>query len=353
MNSITACMIIKDEGDKIYNTLSSIYYMFDEFVIIDTGSSDNTTDEVNRFINDKLSQCNSIKPIICDYFEWVNDFSAARNFSYQKATKDFVTWWDADDRVTEQLATFFKEFRFNPEYETVDVVHIPTVIQVNEEGVATQYVDNTRVIRRSLNPHWIYRIHEQLLYDSPKGVVIYSILNRGEYVDAVEDYSKRSHHLNFYANLANSDDYEFTMHDLYFFLNEMLVTGDISYWEKYKEVFRRTINKPTKFPGYPGMIYKRVKENFKQFYNEQFMEIAEEIFNQQLKYFGTEPRLCIWIGEYYEYIKKLPSVALVWYQIGTKSTMLPDYEHYDIELAQQQSNTHYQKLLKEITDEHK
>ena len=35
-------------------------------------------------------------------FEWINDFSAARNYSFSKATKDYQMWLDADDIITEE-----------------------------------------------------------------------------------------------------------------------------------------------------------------------------------------------------------------------------------------------------------
>ncbi len=34
-------------------------------------------------------------------FEWIDDFSAARNFSFSKASKDYIMWLDADDIILE------------------------------------------------------------------------------------------------------------------------------------------------------------------------------------------------------------------------------------------------------------
>ena len=42
-------------------------------------------------------------------FEWVDDFSAARNFAFEKATCDFVMWLDADDVVTDENCRKIKE----------------------------------------------------------------------------------------------------------------------------------------------------------------------------------------------------------------------------------------------------
>lgn len=333
MNKITACMIIKNEGDKIYNTLSSIYDCFDEFVIIDTGSTDNTTSEVNRFIQDQTKvNYRATKRFICDYFKWINDFSAARNFSFSKATCDFVTWWDADDKMTEPLKRFLTEFRKFNKYWNTNVVRIPTVIAYDDSGKPTRFVDNTRIIRRELNPVWQYRIHEQLLFNQrPDGDIWRTNLDKGEFVEAIKDYSN-THHLNFYKNLVN-EGYEMNMHDLYFFLHEMIITNNFDWWDWYIKTLKETLNKPTKYPGYPGMLYNMIRAFYSDFFNTKFNTIKLDILNQQLRAFGEEPRLCFWLGEFFEGFG-YESIAKYWYKIGSTANNLPDYEQYDIKFFQ-------------------
>ena len=43
---------------------------------------------------------------VCD--KWINDFSAARNFSFSKSTCDFIMWLDADDVISECFVLFKK-----------------------------------------------------------------------------------------------------------------------------------------------------------------------------------------------------------------------------------------------------
>jgi tetratricopeptide (TPR) repeat protein len=57
----------------------------DEIVVVDTGSSDRTV-EVARRYGAKVH-----------FFEWCEDFSAARNEALRHATGDWVMWLDADD----------------------------------------------------------------------------------------------------------------------------------------------------------------------------------------------------------------------------------------------------------------
>lgn len=84
---ISVCLIVKNEEDVIGRCLESVKVFADEIIVVDTGSSDKTKDSVRKF-TDKLYD-----------FEWIDDFSAARNFAFSKAAKDYLFWLDADDIV--------------------------------------------------------------------------------------------------------------------------------------------------------------------------------------------------------------------------------------------------------------
>ena len=87
---ISLCMIVKNEEDVIARCLDSVSRCVDEIIIADTGSSDRTK-EICRDFTDKIFD-----------FEWTDDFSAARNFSFSKATGDYLMWLDADDVVSSE-----------------------------------------------------------------------------------------------------------------------------------------------------------------------------------------------------------------------------------------------------------
>ena len=78
MISISLCMIIKNEGKVLSRCLDSIKDLVDEIIIIDTGSTDNTKTIASNY-TDKIYD-----------FEWNDNFSAARNYSFSKATKDYI-----------------------------------------------------------------------------------------------------------------------------------------------------------------------------------------------------------------------------------------------------------------------
>ena len=87
--TISLCMITKNEEKYLEQCLNSVKDFVDEVVIVDTGSIDKTKEIAKKF-NAKIYD-----------FKWVDDFSAARNESLKYATKDWILVLDADE-VLEQ-----------------------------------------------------------------------------------------------------------------------------------------------------------------------------------------------------------------------------------------------------------
>lgn len=87
---ISAVMIVKNEQRCIIRCLSSIVDAVDEIVIVDTGSTDNTIELIEEYRKDQ-------KKIRLYHFEWINDFSAARNYAISKARGTWKLTIDADE----------------------------------------------------------------------------------------------------------------------------------------------------------------------------------------------------------------------------------------------------------------
>ena len=89
-------MIIKNEGNIIYDTLKSLYkkIKFDRWVICDTGSNDNTIDELKRFFIETKYKGQFYK---C---EWVNfAYNRTEALALSRGKTDYVLIFDADDRI--------------------------------------------------------------------------------------------------------------------------------------------------------------------------------------------------------------------------------------------------------------
>lgn len=94
MLKLSLCMIAKDEESVIGRCLKSALNSgaIDEIILVDTGSTDETKKIAARY-GAKVYD-----------FPWINDFSAARNHSFAKATGDYILWLDADDYIDEENA---------------------------------------------------------------------------------------------------------------------------------------------------------------------------------------------------------------------------------------------------------
>jgi tetratricopeptide (TPR) repeat protein len=92
MKKISACFILRDEGQTIYRALESCFGFVDEFVIgIDDKCTDNTEAEVTRFIE-------QFKPNNIVYkYTWKDSFCEARNEGMDKATGDYILIMDGHE----------------------------------------------------------------------------------------------------------------------------------------------------------------------------------------------------------------------------------------------------------------
>jgi tetratricopeptide (TPR) repeat protein len=85
--SVSVCMIVKNEAHQLADCLSSLGDFASEVIVVDTGSTDRTVEIARAF------------GAVIKHFEWIDDFSAARNESLKNAQSDWIFVFDADDRL--------------------------------------------------------------------------------------------------------------------------------------------------------------------------------------------------------------------------------------------------------------
>lgn len=84
---MSVCIIAKNEEKHIENCLKSLLPFGFEIVVTDTGSTDNTKEIAAKYADKVLD------------FEWIGDFSAARNFCASKASNNWILSLDCDEYV--------------------------------------------------------------------------------------------------------------------------------------------------------------------------------------------------------------------------------------------------------------
>lgn len=159
MISISLCMIVKNEEAILKRCLDSIADLMDEIIIIDTGSTDKTKEIAASYTNQ-----------IFDY-TWTGNFADARNFSFSKATKDYIYCADADEVIDDENRNKFRMLKKGllPEIEIVQMYYCNQLSYNTIYNYDKEY--RPKLFKRLRQFQWINPIHETIqlspiIYDS-------------------------------------------------------------------------------------------------------------------------------------------------------------------------------------------
>lgn len=149
MITISLCIIVKNEERTLSACLDCLTDIVDEIIIVDTGSTDQTKAIASRYTSQ-----------IYDY-EWNNNFADARNFSFSKATMDYIYAPDADEILDEENRQRFLSLKklLMPEIEIVQMYYreqgLQTILNVQREL-------RPKLFKRLRTFTWIDPIHETI-----------------------------------------------------------------------------------------------------------------------------------------------------------------------------------------------
>ncbi|MFZ5974499.1 MAG: tetratricopeptide repeat-containing glycosyltransferase family 2 protein [Bacillota bacterium] len=217
MITISLCMIVKNEEDTLERCIDSVKDIVDEIIIVDTGSTDKTREIAARLTENVYD------------FEWINSFSAARNFSYSKATMEYILILDADDVLLEEDRDRFRKLKetLRPE---VDVVLMPYNVGFDTAGNVTLSYYRERLSKREKNFQWIEPVHEHLSYS---GNILYSdVCITHKKIHPTE----AGRNLRIYEGLV-AEGKELSPRGQYYFARELFYNGRFEESIKYFEDF--------------------------------------------------------------------------------------------------------------------
>src|SRR5262245_39146493 len=147
--TVSLCMIVKNGEANLAECLTPVAALFDEIVIVDTGSQDRTREVAARFTSKIFD------------FPWCDDFSAARNESLRQAAGEWVFWLDADDRVSNANV-----IKLQALLESLDdrrrIYMMETLLPSRDVCLEASLVAHPRLFRRQGDLWWHGRVHEQL-----------------------------------------------------------------------------------------------------------------------------------------------------------------------------------------------
>lgn len=154
--TLSLSMIVRDAEETVGNALKDASQFCDELVVVDTGSADNTV-EIVRSFGARIF-----------HFDWINDFSAARNFAADQCLGTWILWLDADDRIPSEAWPGFQLIVDGlDKLAQADAVLLPyhRSFAADNPSVCTYSLECVRMWRRNSRLRWMERIHEYLRQD--------------------------------------------------------------------------------------------------------------------------------------------------------------------------------------------
>lgn len=206
MARFSLCMIVRDEEAVLGRCLESVAAAVEEIIIVDTGSTDGTK-AVAAAYTDKIYD-----------FAWVDDFAAARNASFAKATGDYILWLDADDVLLPEDLDALLCLKNRLDQSPADVVMMRYNTGFDSRGNPTFFFDRERLVRRGANPVWHGRVHEYIHCPGSRIKANIAITHRS--VKTV--YTTRN--LQIYEKMEAAGD-PFTPRDLFYYGRELYYHG--------------------------------------------------------------------------------------------------------------------------------
>lgn len=298
MTTFSLCMIVKNEEKVLARCLESTKDIFDEIIIVDTGSTDKTKEIALKY-TDKVFD-----------FKWCDDFAKARNFSFSKATKEYIMWLDGDDVILKEDRKKLISLKESLDKNT-DIFMLRYNTGFDENGNVTFSYYRERIIKNFKNYTWVSPIHEVIPLTGKIAYEDISITHKKDY-SSITSYSKRN--LKIFEKMIN-DGITLDARQKFYYARELY------YNEKYAEAitkFNEFLNDPL------GWIENKVNacldlSNIYLIQNDK----ENAIFSLVRSFYFCIPRaeICCAIAKIFQNDLKF-NEAIFWYKLAT--TLTPD-----------------------------
>lgn len=297
MISVSLCLIVKNEEEVLGRLLDSTAHLVDEIIVMDTGSTDQT------------------KAIAASYgarvydFAWIDDFAAARNASFAKATKEYIFWLDADDVMSEANQEKFQELKATLD-PAVDSVTMLYQLAFDEYGNVSFQLRRNRLVKRTRNFRWYGAVHEYL---EVFGNIFHSDI-------AIVHQSKggsSDRNLKIYQGRLERGE-EFSPRDLYYYGNELFDHGmyqeAVEVYERFLKDNRGWVEDNIACCGKLADCYHHLGEHDK--------EIASVV--RSFTYDSPRPEFCCRMGHHF-LMKEQFLDAVFWYRLAVRHQRKADF----------------------------
>lgn len=294
MITISVVMIVKNEEWCLEGCLDSLKGIADEIIVVDTGSTDRTKEIAAKF-TDKIYD-----------FVWTGRFCDARNFSFSKASMDYIYCADADellDEENQEKLRILKEAMM-PEIEIVQMFYTNQLEQGTVYNFDREY--RPKLFKRLREFIWIEPIHETVRLEPVVFDSEIEIIHRPKDLHTSRDLGY------FERMIAKREPMSDRLRK--FYVRELFVSGTakdfetaIPYFESYCETEHETDDL---LEAYCVLA----KGAYEQKETDQFFKYAMKVVT-----LGGCAEICCLLGQYF-YDKMDFTEAAVWFYNGAYET---------------------------------
>ena len=281
---ISACFITKNEEKNIGRAIQSLQGMYDELVVVDTGSTDNTVAIAEKY-GAKVY-----------YFAWQNDFSLARNYAIDKAHGDWLIFLDADEYYDGNISLREYLCCLEEQYPMREAVMI-SLYEAHMMDNPPMHV--VRIFRRHHDIRYKGAIHEVLNKEQGKLKIISAdelkFIHTGYHPGNMEHKSKRNLQLllNDIEKNGENEAYYYYIAECYFCLRE---------YAKAIEYIKKAIDSPVRHYREEANYYHIYLESMRQcnYPGEKMLPVAKEAiqkFPDMPEFYGEQGIILSSIGK--------------------------------------------------------
>lgn len=224
---IDSCLIIKNEENTIENLINQLLQFSHEVHITDTGSTDKTLEIIETLQK-------TYKNLFLHHFEWVYDFSKARNYSLYNydCLADYQFWCDGDDELNEQLLKTLIKFSKDKKTDA-DIYYVKYQYFVGDPAPHFR----TSLLKVDTHLEWNDPIHEYIQPTTAHKLDT-SYFDNGSLIIHHKQKSHNSRNIDIFFNMEKTH-YNFSARNLYYYGNELKAAG----LNKYSYfIFKQCVN---------------------------------------------------------------------------------------------------------------
>jgi glycosyltransferase involved in cell wall biosynthesis len=150
MIKLSLCIIVGgNESEEIETLLKSVQgELFDEICVTQTQNDPEVKAVLEKY------------KVKISWFDWVKNFSSARNYCFSQATNEYVMWLDADDEISPE--NYEKLLSVKSTLYRYDIVYLNYNYSHFSDGRPSSTLPRERIVKMSQNVKWEGAVHEYL-----------------------------------------------------------------------------------------------------------------------------------------------------------------------------------------------